>query len=895
MTGPDRRTLLKMLAAGAAAGLSGCQSPQETIHPLADQPEGTAPGMVKRYAAALPLAGYLRGVTGMVVEGRPTKLEGLATHPASLGGTDVFVEASILDLYDPQRLQAPAGPDGPTNWQAAARAIWQRVAPRRGEGFVLLTGRVTSPTMVTRIAALKAALPGARHVRWEPFDDDHALAASRAAFGRALTARPRLGDADVVLLLDADPLGPGPEQIAHARAWSERRRRRAMPRMYAAEASPTISGAMADRRVAASPRDLALLCRALAAALGEGESPEVAPELKAFAGAAARDLSQARGRALVIAGAAQPAEVHAFAAWLNGRLAAPVDWIVPVDPGSAPHGEGLAALARDMHAGRVDTLLIVDANPCYAAPPGLRFAAAMARVPLTLAAARVPDETCAAAKWRLPLSHPLEGWHDGRAPDGTASIAQPLIRPLRDTRTPVDLIDLVLDPAAEPRAYDRVRETWASLGDAGWRNALVQGVVPGTAARPETVGAAPLVLPRVPAEGMTVAILRSATLYDGRYSPNAWLQECPDPLTKEVWGASARMHPADIAALGLSEGDHIRIEHGGAVTLPVRATAGQARGVIGVVAGYGRFGTGAIADGIGANAFVLRASGAVRIARAKGGAPAISTQHQFALEGDLAKLFPVLAPGAAIPREKPQPTLLPNRPARDNAPAQYAMAIDTDVCIGCNACVVACQAENNVPAIGAAEMAVGRDMHWLRVDRYDVQGTTGFQPVPCMQCEAAPCEPVCPVEASVHDAQGLNVQVYNRCIGTRTCQANCPYKVRRFNFLDYAGANLWGEAEAASVTAQRNPDVSVRARGVMEKCTYCVQRISAATREADAGGEAGKVVTACAAACPTRAITFGTLEDAEIKHARADPRHYALLEELGTKPRTTYLARRRDG
>ena len=889
MSGPDRRTLLKMIAAGAAAGLSGCERPRETIHPLADQPEGTAPGVVRRYATALPLGGYLRGVTGLVVDGRPTKLEGLATHPASLGGTDVFVEASLLDLYDPQRLKACAGPDGPANWQAAADAIHARVAPRRGEGFVLLTGRVTSPTLLARIAAMRAALPGARHVRWEPFDDDRALAGAKAAFGRALTARPRLGEADTLLLLGADPLGPGPEQISNARAWSARRRRGAMPRMYAAEGSPTVSGAMADRRLAAGPREMALLCHALAAAFG-GPGVQVGPELKAFATAAALDLG--RGRGLVIAGAEQPVEVHAFAAWLNARIEAPVDWIAPVDADPTPQRDRLAGLAHEMAAGHIDTLLIVDANPAFGAPG---FAAAMAKVPLTLAAARVPDETCAAAKWRLPLSHPLEGWHDGRAPDGTASIAQPLIRPLYDSRTAIELVDLVFDPAVDARGYDRLRETWASLGEAGWREALVRGVVAGTAATPESVGAARLVLPPVPAAGMTVAVLPSATLYDGRFSPNAWCQECPDPLTKEVWGASARMHPDDMAELGVDDGDRVRVEQGGAVTLPVRAMAGQARGVIGVVTGYGRSGTGAIADGIGANAFVLSGDGPAKVTRAKGHAPPPSTQHQFAIGGDLAKLFPVLAPGEGLPRDTPLPTLLPNKPARDNAPPQYAMAIDTDVCIGCNACVVACQAENTVPAIGAAEIMAGRDMHWLRVDRYEVAGATGFQPVPCMQCEAAPCEPVCPVEASVHDAQGLNVQVYNRCIGTRTCQANCPYKVRRFNFRDYAGANLWGEAEAASVTAQRNPDVSVRSRGVMEKCTYCVQRISAATREADAGGSPSKVVTACAAACPTQAITFGTLADAEIEAARADPRHYALLEELGTKPRTTYLARRRNG
>ena len=891
---PDRRAILRMIAAGAAATVASCGRPDETIHPLVNQPEGDLPGQVRRYATALPLAGYLRGVTGLVVDGRPVKLEGLAAHPASLGATDPFTEAAILDLYDPQRLRAPEGPDGPSNWPALSRALFERIAPRRGEGLALLTGRTTSPTVLSRVAALRASLPGLRHVRWEPFNDDAPIAAARAAFGRPLTARPRLGDAEVVLLLGADPLGPGPNQAANARAWATRRRTGPPTRTYALESSPTASGALADRRAAASPREIAAACHLLAAALGadaSGATPP--PAVAALVKQAARDLLRARGRALVLAGEDQPVEVHAFAAWANTELGAPIDWIAPVDPDPTPHGASLAALAGDMHAGRVDTLIVLDANPCYAAPPALGFAAALARVPLTVAATRYPDETAARCRWRAPLPHPLEHWHDGRATDGTASIAQPLVRPFYDTRTISDVVDLVLDPAASAGAFARVRETWASLGERGWRDAVARGVVSGSRATPEPVRRAPLALPPIGPAGPAITVRPSPALWDGRFAPNAWAQETPDPLTKEVWGSSVRMHPADMAALGVADGDLVRVEQGGAVTLPARGLEGQARGVATLIAGYGRAGTGAVADGVGANAWVLGGAPA-RLDKAEGRAPVVTTQKHFQLDGELAKLFPVLRPGEALPRAEARPSLLPNPPT-PSAPPQYAMAIDTDVCIGCNACVVACQAENNVPPIGPAEMAVGRDMHWLRVDLYEQDGVAGFQPVPCMQCESAPCEPVCPVEASVHDAQGLNLQVYNRCIGTRTCQANCPYKVRRFNFLDYAGTSLWGDAEDASVTAQRNPEVSVRARGVMEKCTYCVQRISAATRDADAAGQpVGPVVTACQAACPTGAITFGTLADADIRAARADPRHYALLEELGTRPRTTYLARRVD-
>ena len=889
MTRLDRRQLLNLIAGGAAATLAACGRPNETIHPLANQPEEDEPGRIRRYATALPIAGYLRGVTGLVVDGRPIKLEGLAAHPASLGATDLFTEVSILDLYDPQRLKAPMGPDGPTSWPALARALWEATAPRRGEGFAVLTGRVTSPTLLARLAALRAALPGMRVVRWEPFDDDAMRAGTTAAFGRALTPRPRLGETDRVICLGADPLGPGPDQIAFARAWANRRRRAPFPQLLVAESSLTATGAMADVRIAAGPGQLA----ALAETLLNGRAAD------ASAGPLATVL-EASGRTLVLAGASQPGAIHAAAAHLNAKLGAPVDYIAPVDADARPHGAGLAALVRDMHRGHVDTLLVLDANPAYAAPPGLRLADAMARVRLSVVASSLPTETSARAGWTAPLSHPLETWHDGRAPDGTVSIAQPLIRPLYDTLTPVELIDLILNPAGGPGAYRRVRETWAGLGEAGWREAAAGGVVPNTAAKPETVSLVAAAIPAIAptAGGFVVEIRPSPTLYDGRWSANAWAQECPDPLTKEVWGACARLHPSDMAALGLADGDLVHIRREGAVTLSARADPHQAMGVVTVLTGYGRSASGAVAEGLGANAFVLQGVGPARLSKAGGAIIVPSQQHQFRLDGELAKLFPMVAPGEALPKPPPRKSLI-NPPHRDAPPTQWAMAIDTDVCIGCNACVVACQAENNVPAIGPEEIAVGRDLHWLRVDRYDVPSdggpTTGFQPVPCMQCEAAPCEPVCPVEASVHDAQGLNLQVYNRCVGTRTCQANCPYKVRRFNFRDYAGASLWGDAGDASVSAQRNPDVTVRARGVMEKCTYCVHRIEAADREADAGGQPAPVVTACAAACPTRAITFGPLGSDAIERARADPRHYALLEELGTRPRTTYLARRRGG
>jgi Fe-S-cluster-containing dehydrogenase component len=466
--------------------------------------------------------------------------------------------------------------------------------------------------------------------------------------------------------------------------------------------------------------------------------------------------------------------------------------------------------------------------------------------------------------------------------------------------------DGVADPA---RA---VAQTWAPLagGDAeGWRRAaLAAGVIDNTQERPVVAPPEPrppLVVPAVPVHGLEIRLQPSASVWDGGPAPNAWLQECPDPLTKEVWGSSLRVGRADASRLNLADGERLRLARGSSsVEASVRIVSGQAPGTATLLLGYGRSRVGPIADGIGCNGYLLRTKAAefalagLQITRGQGNEKTPETQHHYLLDDeDLKRQFPIVPPGGrpAQPDVGPEPSLLP---ARTRVAPAWGMVIDNTLCIGCNACVVACQAENNTPVIGPDEIVHERDMHWLRIDRYDTSEDDqdpqpGFQPVPCMHCEHAPCEPVCPVEASVHDEHGLNLQVYNRCIGTRFCQANCPYKVRRFNFLDYQDqAHLYPGLNALPVTAPRNPEVTVRARGVMEKCTYCLQRI----RAAQAVWGSKPPVTACQAACPTRAIVFGDLADpgSQVAQLQADPRRYALLGHLDTRPRTTYLARVRN-
>ncbi|HEX4195995.1 MAG TPA: 4Fe-4S dicluster domain-containing protein [Caulobacteraceae bacterium] len=921
--GLDRRQALQLLAAGAAAALASCGPPREQILPYAKAAEGEelTPGAVRRYATTLTLAGYGRGVVGRVVDGRPIKLEGNPAHPASLGGSDVFTEAAILDLYDPWRAQAAAGPAGVAAWSDFAEALGARLAGHEadhGAGLRLVTGRITGPSQLRLIKAIQARFPAMVWVRYEPLHDDAERQGTRLAYGRSLTPLPRFADADVILCLGADPLGPGPAQVAQARALIGRRRGGAsMSRLYVAEPSLTLTGVAADHRRAAGPLVTRAIALELARRLGAPAQPgEASAETLAFAGAVADDLIAHKGRALVLVGPGQSAQMHALAAWTNHALAAPVDVIEPIDPHPDDHADSLARLDRDLAEGAVTSLIVLGANPVHDAPDGAVMARAIGRLPFSAALGLYDDETAGACRWRAPLSHALETWSDAVSPDGTASLAQPLIRPLYDSRGAEQALALMAgQPASDAR--DLVRATWqaGAAGDfeAEWRQALVAGVLTrGGAAKaaapaPRWVDLAPIA--RSP---LILSLTPSASLWDGRYAANAWLQECPDPLTKEVWGRSLRLAPGDARTFGIAEGDRVRLSLGDRSCEAVAAiVASQAPGIATLPLGGGRTRAGPIGSGLGGNPAPLRGRDLrfsledMRLERLGPGKDPPVTQNANRLDGDTGQLLPTMTLAALAAHAKPAddeapPSLLTTPPRGEHA---WAMVIDAAACIGCNACIVACQAENNIPVIGPEEIAVGRDMHWLRVDRYDQGPATapdaGFLPIPCMQCEHAPCEPVCPVEASVHDGEGLNDQVYNRCVGTRFCQANCPYKVRRFNYRDYAAGAPWGDLDVTALKAQRNPEVSVRGRGVMEKCTYCVQRIAAGRAESARTGQPiadGAVKTACQVACPTEAISFGDLQDggAQVAALRRDPRHYVLLNELGTRPRTTYLARVRN-
>ncbi len=905
---------------------AGCSRPDEEIVardtlvelPYVRMPEGLVPGVAERYATALPLAGYGRGALVTSFEGRPIKVEGNPLHPASLGATDVFAQAEILSLYDPDRSQAirVAGEisDRPA-FEGALREHLVRHAADQGAGLRLLSGRITSPTLLDQTEGLAAVYPRMRWHVFEPTEESRA-AETQAVYGQRLSLRPRLRDADVVVSFDADPLGPGPDQVAFGRAFVGRRKwDRSSARLYAVESAMTLTGAAADHRLAAAPDVIEAMIAALGAALGAPLSrPQLPDEHDRFIDAVVKDVRAGSGRSLVLVGPSLPG-AHALGLWINDRLGAPVD-AFDVDPREAAAGT-LAELADDIGRGGIETLIIIDTNPVATSPGDLDFESRLRSVPFRVHLGLYFDETAAASTWHLPMPHALESWSDITAPDGTISIVQPLIRPLHGGTSAHGLL-AALTGEPQQSDYERVRATWRTRWgvqnfEARWRQTLIDGVLPDSAPKDavKPAGKFPGWTPAPPQNGMTVVFRTDPSVFDGRFANNAWLHECPQPFSKAVWGNAVEMALDDARRLVIKEGDEVEVGVGERSAFgPMRLSPGQAAGVLKLSLGYGRSNAGAIGDGVGFNAAVLQRAASPWVApnatlRKVGpnGRLSPSTTGLFALEGKAQELAPEVDVGAKAETPRPRPSFNQPFPTPIGDPYAWGMVIDTGACIGCNACVVACQSENNVPVIGPDEIGMGRDMHWLRIDVYDhgaaAEPRPVFQPVPCMHCETAPCEPVCPVEASVHDHEGLNVQVYNRCVGTRFCESNCPYKVRRFNFFGYADGQEYRNLGNALVKAANNPDVSVRARGVMEKCTYCVQRISRARRLAERETRLiaeGEVVTACQAACPTQAIHFGNLVEpnSKVSELRRDPNHYVLLDALHTRPRTTYLARLRN-
>jgi MoCo/4Fe-4S cofactor protein with predicted Tat translocation signal len=929
----SRRGFLKLMGASLAmAGMTACtKQPLEAIVPYVKQPADLVPGRPMFFATAHSLGGY---ATPILVESqmfRPTKIEGNDKHPASLGGTDIYAQASLLEMYDPDRSQTVVHMGEMSTWSGLASSLAGQISmqkPLGGAGIRILTRTVSSPALADQINSLLRTYPQAKWHVYEPVNRDNVNAASQAAFGQPIDVQYKFDAADVVVSLDADFLYAGfPGNVRYARDFARRRNPDAgeMSRFYAVESNPTSTGIKADHHLPLQSSKMEDLAATLAAALGVNGATagSLDPNTAKFAAAVAKDLQAHKGASVVVAGDHLPAAVHALVFSINqslGNVGRTVIYTDAVDANPVNRAESIRDLTADMRAGKVDLLFILGGNPAYDAPADLGFSDALmnSNIPTRVHLGLYNDETGQLCHWHINEAHYLEAWGDTRAYDGTVSIVQPLIAPLYGGKSVYEMIALV-GGQSDASGHDIVQNYWKGKYsgadfDAFWRKSLNDGWIEGTAFTPKALTAKSASLPKsatLPDNAVEINFRRHPSIYDGRFSNNGWLQELPSPMTKLTWDNAVLLGPAMADRLGLKTEDLVELKvNGKTVRAPIWIQAGHADNAVTTFFGYGRTRAGRAGTGAGFNMYPLYMSAngyivAGSIRKAGGTYKLASTQGYQSMDTPDGNSRPLVRTASLdeyrkepdFAKDEQPPKELTLYPGYDykKEPNAWGMSIDLNACVGCNNCIVACQAENNIPVVGKEQVVKGRHMHWIRVDAY-YQGDRDnpkayFQPVPCQQCEDAPCELVCPVGATVHSTEGLNDMVYNRCIGTRYCSNNCPYKVRRFNFL------LFQDFETPQYKMMRNPDVTVRSRGVMEKCTYCIQRITWARIDAErnTGGpevKDGALQTACQQSCPADAIVFGNINDPESRVAKlkAGSRNYSLLGELNTRPRTTYLA-----
>ena len=944
----SRRGFLKLMGASMAlAGLAGCtKQPDEPIYPYVKAPEDLILGKANYFASAHP---FPTGGVPVLVKSdsfRPIKVDGNPDHPYNQGSSDVFTQGSLLDLYDPDRSQRATLRGNAAEWAEFYQDYRERLIAGKangGEGIYFLSKSITSPTLQRQWSDAEKAYPKARLVQYEP-----ALAGT--AFSQGANPQFSLEQADVIVSLDADFLSgagyPGSHKLI--REYAKRRKLadgdRTMNRLYVIESTPSTTGMKAEHRLALRASEIPAFAAALAAAVGASGVSAPAygwtAEQSKFLNALAKDLKANAGKSVVIPGLYHDPFVAGLAAAMNQALGN-VGKTVQLsfnEGGSKNQIADLKALVADLNAGKVDWLIMLNSNPVYDAPVDLDFKTALGKAKISAHLGSHVDETGLEAIWHLPAAHYLESWSDVRSHDGTASIIQPLIEPLYGGHTTHDVVQAMLDDP-QLSAYGAVRETWKSTikGDfeLGWRKALHAGWIEGSSSSQSSTANVTFEGAQFPSpsskDAFEIIFRPDPNIYDGRYSNVGWLQELPKPITSLSWDNAAMVSGATLTKLGVEEGDIVEITVAGRkVKAPIVWAAGHPENSATVYLGYGRTAAGRVGSGEGStgfNAYLIRTSdapfyttGSIAKTDGKWGIAVTKSHFQdhrgklaggkgdgnYSLEWNEAETRGVIRaatleeykanPGFANtggeerPVDQRDTSLFPNWEYNGNA---WGMSIDLNSCTGCNACIVSCYAENNIAVVGKQQVRIGRNMQWLRIDTYfegDLAAPRAhFQPMACQHCENAPCEQVCPVGATVHTPEGLNSMVYNRCVGTRYCSNNCPYKVRRFNFL------LFSDYETESLKLARNPDVSVRSRGVMEKCSYCVQRIQEAKINADKENRAindGEIVTACQQACPASAITFGNINDKSSKVAklRSNERSYSVLADLNTRPRTQYLA-----
>ncbi len=926
-----RRSFLKLLGATmAAAGVTSCtRQPIEQIVPYVREPQELVPGEPLYFATAMPLGGYGTGILVKSREGRPIKADGNPDHPASGRGSSVWIQACLLDLYNPERAKAVEQFGAPSSYAQFESWLHERLREqneRKGAGLRILTGCVTSPTLALQIRTIRERFPEARWHQWEPINWDNALEGARLAFGEQVATRYEISKAAVIASFESDFLYTHPERLRYTREFTDGRRvlarKTAMNRLYAVESSPTVTGSMADNRLPLAPSKVEKALRYVARQLGirlNAQEEVVHPSVKRFLDALVADLQNARGKSLVIVGEYMAPECHALGEAINqqlGNVGTTITHLAPAQAEPVVQVNSLRELAEAMDRGAVDLLLIMAGNPVYDAPADLEFGHRLQRVKHAVHLTLFPNETSRRCEWQIPQTHFLEAWSDIRSFDGTATIMQPLIAPLFAGKSEHEFLEMLAQSQSSRSGYELVRAFWREKGlrddfETSWRVAVHDGIVKGSASPPKRVQMrGDFVVQPTPAESnevLEITFRPDPHLWDGRFAQNPWLQETPKPLSKLVWDNAALVSPTLAKQRQLETGDIVAISNGNqTIEIPAFIMAGQAENAITLPLGYGQE-----THNGGFNVYPARRAESLWQAHAGGlrkigrRYDLVTTQtHHRTHDEDRqvcreTTLNDFLRNPNLVKEESESPGLQETlyNPHDYDYPLKWGMAIDLTSCTGCNACVVACNIENNIPIVGKKQVAINREMLWLRIDTYfsgelDRPNFT-HQPVPCMHCENAPCEYVCPVAATLHDHEGLNLQVYNRCIGTRYCSNNCPYKVRRFNFLRYSNY----ESELGALG--HNPEVTVRWRGVMEKCTYCIQRISAArirSKEENRPIHDGEVKTACQEACPAGAIVFGIMtdENAEVAKAKRHSLDFSMLGQLNTRPRTTYAAKLRN-
>jgi Fe-S-cluster-containing dehydrogenase component len=931
--GHGRRDFLKYVGAGfVSLNAAACvRKPVEHILPFSKRPEDLVPGEPRQYATSWNFGESVQGMLVRSMDGRPTKIEGNPNHPLSRGSTNTWAQASVLELYSPERTRVVLL-DGAIAGEGAfddmLKTLGQQLGQSQGNGLAVLCDDQPSPTLHRLLGELRGRHPKLRLFAHDGAGDERARAGAALVGVTGVSFSPQ-GSPRIIATFDADPFATEGDVVAYNRLFADGRRAadaKAMNRLYAAGPALTLTAANADHRLSVKGAEVGDLLAALSELLRQHglALPALRPPAEKkdlpFVKVLAEDLLANKGASLILVGERQPPPVHALGILLNAALGS-FGTTLQVVRRTRLETEKLSALAEAIRAKSIQQLLILGGNPVHDAPVDLGLADLIGQVPLSIYLGMQRDETAVKAKWHVPRSHFLEAWGDLVARDGTLSIQQPLIAPLYpSTRSSLELVGSLL--GAEASGYKLVKQTHQALAPDGfekaWQSWLHDGVVP--QAKPEPVTIAPdgtklaaVYSPSKKTDGLELDFIRDPSVLDGRFSASPWLQELPDPITKLSWDNAALISPVTAAQLGVANGAMVRLGHQAReLKIAVFIQAGTADGVVVLPLGYGRLDCGKYASS-GFQVETLRREETPWILAGASLAPTGETYELVSPQGELSQHQRPLVRSASLTDFIDEPnfvqkfetvepddikSLLWTEPNKKDG-HQWGMTVDLSSCTACGACTVACQAENNIPWVGKEQVKLGRVMHWIRIDRYleEEKGALAFQaqPMACAQCETAPCENVCPVGATTHSPDGLNDMAYNRCIGTRYCNNNCPYKVRRFNFYNYPARN--DEEYGVGIAMQRNPDVTVRFRGVMEKCTYCVQKISRARIQAKSVGDGiipdGTIQPACASACPTQAITFGNINDPEsrVAKSKAQSRNYTVLSELNIRPRTTYLAR----